>query len=81
MKKTITVQAPFAYPKDRVLVDNYRSKKKDGSKTWEEGVVNTMKLDFRTYGTYWGYTVLLNRKSRSGMPVYITVGDGSIQKL
>jgi hypothetical protein len=70
---------PKAKRGETVIVHNYRSKPKDGSELWEEGVVRFLAYECR-YGSdfYWTYEIALKRRSIKGNIIFLYVGDDKI---
>jgi hypothetical protein len=65
---------------DSVMVHNYRSKRKDGLKLWEEGVVRGLSYRNDLGEFSWYYEVMLVRRSNKNKVMWLYVGDDEIKK-
>lgn len=74
MEKNIEIPQPIALPGTKVKVKNYRMK----DNAWEWGKL--LMAEYKIVGNpaaYWLYTVLLDRKSKSGKTIRVFVlGEG-----
>ena len=78
--ETMNIPYPIANRGDAVMVHNYRSRKKDGSRTMERGHVVGLMYSNKFGFFNWKYDVLLDRKSRAGHPIRLYVSDDGIEK-
>ena len=72
---------PVANHGEAVMVHNYRSKPKDGTKLWERGTVKRLAYKNSFGGFDWHYGVLLDRRSASDNPIWLYVGDEGIRRI
>jgi len=76
----MNISDPVANYNERVMVHNYRSKPKDGSKVYEDGIITSLSYK-NGFGKFsWNYTVRLTRQTSRGNYIFLHVGDDQIEK-
>jgi len=80
MKKRINIKQPKVFPKERVLVRNYRCKRKDGREVWEEGTVDKIEWSMWNIIGGWSYDIRVERGD-SHQSIRLYVGDDGVKRL